>query len=427
MPKEKFLTAIDAGSSKVLTIIASLSDNKISVVGVSKIPSKGINKAIVVNIDEAVECISQSVEKAEKMAGVSVSQAVITVSGGHIETLNSKGVVAVVPGEASEITPEHVARATEAAQAVSLPSSREIIHVIPRDFIVDGQNGIKDPVGMSGVRLEVEANIIHGLASSIRNLEKCVKSIGIEVGDVVFTGVACAESVLTDTEKELGTVLVDMGGGSTSIVVFVEGAPVYSSVLPVGGKHITNDLAIGLRASLDVAEKIKIKLSNEKLDYMSLARDFDKFAPKVIDTSNEDFDITGYGLETNTVPKKLLYDIINPRLEEIFELVKGELKKSNLQTKLPAGCVLTGGASLTVGAEKMAKHVLNMPVRIGFPKGVSGLIDEIQGPDSSSCVGAIIYSSRVLQTKNLLNSSSSSSKMNALIKKLISKFKRFLP
>lgn len=427
MLKEKYITAIDAGSTKILTIVAAISENKISVVGVSKMPSKGINKAVVVNIDEAVESISQSIDRAEKMAGVSISSAYITVSGGHIETLNSRGVVAVVPHESSEITPEHVARATEAAQAVSLPSSREIIHVIPRDFIVDGQDGIKDPVGMSGVRLEVETNIIHGLSTSVRNLEKCVKQVGVEVEGLVFTGVASAESVLTDTEKELGTVLVDIGGGSISLVIFLEGAPIYSAVLPVGGKHITSDLAIGLRASMEIAEKVKIKLSNEKLDYMSLARDFERPSSRSTGVNPEEMDVTGYGLETNVIAKRVLYGIIDPRLEEIFELVNGEIKKANLHSKLPAGCVLTGGGALTAGAEKSAKNVLKMPVRIGFPKGISGLIDDIQGPDSSSCVGGIIYASKMIKAKSLLNSGSPSGKIGSVFKSLFLKIRSFLP
>lgn len=427
MPKERYITAIDAGSTKVLTVVAVVSESKISVVGVSKVPSKGINKAVVVNIDEAVEAISQSIDRAEKMAGVSISHAFITVSGGHIETLNSRGVVAVVPHESSEISPEHVARATEAAQAVSLPSSREIIHVIPRDFIVDGQDGIKDPVGMSGVRLEVETNIIHGLSTSVRNLEKCVKQVGVEVEGLVFTGVASAESVLTDTEKELGTVLVDIGGGSTGIVIFLEGAPIYSAVLPVGGKHITSDLAIGLRASMEMAEKVKIKLSNEKLDYMSLAREFERPSSRSNAVNPEEMDVTGYGLETNTIAKRVLYGIIDPRLEEIFELVNGEIKKANLHGKLPAGCVLTGGGSLTAGTEKAARNVLKMPVRIGFPKGISGLIDDVQGPDSSACVGAVIYASKVMKTRSLLNSGPSSGKILGVLRSLVSKIRSFLP
>src|SRR3989344_4113101 len=287
MPKEKYITAIDAGSTKVLTVVAAVSETKISVVGVSKVPSKGINKAVVENIDEAVESISQSIDKAEKMAGVSISSVFVTVSGGHIETLNSRGVVAVVPHESSEITPEHVARATEAAQAVSLPSSREIIHVIPRDFIVDGQDGIKDPVGMSGIRLEVETNIIHGSATAMRNLAKCVQQVGVDVWDLVYTGVAASEAILTDTERELGTILADIGGGTTSVIMFVDGSPVYSVVLPIGGKHVTNDLAIGLRAHMDAAERIKIKLSDERVGTPHLD----------VSAGNEEIDVSEYGLD----------------------------------------------------------------------------------------------------------------------------------
>jgi len=197
--------------------------------------------------------------------------------------------------------------------------------------------------------------------------------------------------------------------------------------LPIGGKHVTNDLAIGLRAGLDVAEKVKIKLSNEKLDYMSLARDFERTTSKQTSLGPDEFDVTGYGLETNVISKRVLYGIIDPRLEEIFELVNGEVKKANLQGKLPAGCVLTGGGALTVGAEKTAKNILKMPVRIGFPKGISGLIDDIQTPDSSACVGAIIYAAKMLKSKTLLNSSVGSGKIGSVLKSLVSKIKSFLP
>lgn len=426
MPKEKYITAIDAGSTKILTIVASIMDNKISVVGVSKMPSKGINKAVVVNIDEAVESISQSIERAEKMAGISISSAYVTVSGSQIETLNSRGVVAVVPHENSEITTEHVARVTEAAQAVSLPSSREIIHVIPRDFIVDGQDGIKDPVGMSGIRLEVETNIIHGSNTSIRNLEKCVRQVGVEVECPVFTGVASSEGVLTDTEKELGTILVDIGGGSTTITIFQDGSPAYSSVLPMGGKHITSDLAVGLRAGMDVAEKIKLRFSSEKPAYMSLAGQSERVQERV-HTSSDDFDASGLGLDSDSIPRRVIHSIIEPRLSEIFELILSEIKKANLVGKLPAGCVITGGASLTVDAEKIAKNILKMPVRIGFPRRVSGLIDDIQGPDSAACVGTIIYASKLMKTSSILSFEQRSGKIKNVILNVVSRVRSFLP
>jgi cell division protein FtsA len=310
MAKDKIITGIDIGSTKIGTTIASVSDNKISVIGVSgNVESKGIKKGNIVDIDSAVEAILSSLERAERMAGVSVSSVFITVNGSHIETLNSHGVVAVSPTQSSEITQEDVARVVEAAQAVSIPSSREMIHVIPRDFIVDSQDGIKDPVGMSGIRLEVETNIIHGSSTAIRNLVKCVTQAGVDVEEMVYTGIASAEAVLTDTEKELGTLLVDIGGGTTSIVAFLEGSPVYSSVLPIGGKLISQDLAIGLRARLEDAEKIKIKLSNDA-------------ALKIADPSkrSDEFDVSEFGLEVDSISKNLLYKIIDARLEEIFRL-----------------------------------------------------------------------------------------------------------
>ena len=253
MSREKIITGIDVGSTKVSTIIATVNDGKVCVIGVSgAVESKGINRGYVVDIDDTVESISASLERAERMAGVSVSSAFITVSGSHIKTQNSHGVVAV-SSENAEISPEDVFRVTEAAQAVSLPSTEELIHVIPRDFIVDSQDGVRDPVGMSGIRLEVETNIIYGSTTSMKNLAKCVHQVGVDVSDMVYTGLTSSEAVLTDTEKELGTLLIDIGGGTTSIIAYTEGSPIYSAVLPIGAKHVTHDLAIGLGTRLEEA------------------------------------------------------------------------------------------------------------------------------------------------------------------------------
>ncbi len=411
--KERIITGIDIGSSKVSTIVANITEGKISVIGVSHVPSTGIKRGVVVDIDEAVEAIDQSLERAQRMAGVSIRSAFVTVSGSHIESLNSHGVVAV-SHQGVEIGPDDIARVTEAAQAISLPSSREIVHVIPRDFIVDGQSGIKDPTGMSGIRLEVETNVITGLATSMRNLVKCVSQVGVEVEDLVYTGVAASEAVLTDTEKELGAVLVDMGGGTTSIVIFSEGSPIYSSVLPIGGQHITSDLAIGLRASMEAAEKIKIRLSIEKKP------DGDK--------RNEEFDVSEFNLDTQSIPKKFLYDVVDARLNEIFTLIALEIRKANLTGKLPAGLIVTGGASMTSGVEKIAKAVLKVPVRIGYPRGVTGLIDEIEGPAFASTVGVILYGSKLGREKTSgLSFNSSRGKIGTLAQKVTSFIKSFLP
>ncbi|MCX6784054.1 MAG: cell division protein FtsA [candidate division WWE3 bacterium] len=372
MSKERLIAAIDIGSSKIATIIASVTEERLSVIGVSTVPSRGIRKGVVVDIDNAVSAISKSLEAAERMAGCSVSQVLACVGGSHIESLNSHGVVAVSrPG--SEIVAEDVTRVTEAAQAVSLPSNREIIHVIPRDFIVDSQDGIHEPVGMSGVRLEVETNIISGSATALHNLAKCVEQVGVSISDFVYSGLASAESILTETEKELGTVLVDIGGGTTSMIIYIEGSPVFSSVLPMGGQNITNDLAIGLGTSLENAEKVKLKLSS------ALKED--------VDINVKELGIEG----TEIIPKKYLTSIIRFRLDELFSIVSLEIKKSGFSGKLPAGVVLSGGAARTHEIEQAAKMVLKLPVRVGSPRGVVGLIDEITGPAYSSGIGALLY------------------------------------
>ncbi len=417
MSREKIITGIDIGSTKIATVVASVSENKVSVIGVSgNVPSKGINKGNVVDIDSSVEAISQSIEKAERMAGVSISNAFVTLNGSHIETLNSHGVVAVSPNENSEITKEDVSRVIEAAQAVSLPSTREIVHVIPRDFVVNSQEGIKDPVGMSGVRLEVETNVIHGSATAMRNIAKCVNKVAIDVDELVYTGLASAEAVLTDTEKELGTLLVDIGGGTTSVIAFLDGSPVHSAVLPIGGKLITSDLAIGLRSRLEDAEKIKIRLSTEAL-----------ISKTDIHDDGEDFDVSEFDLEVERIARIMLYKIVNARLEEIFRLIALEVTKSGLSGKLPAGVVITGGAAMTAGTEKSAKVNLKMPVRIGVPRGVTGLIDEIKGPDSSAAVGAVLYGAKLYRGSNLLSFDNKNGSIKKGASKILSKLKSLLP
>lgn len=418
MAKERIIAGIDIGSTKIATTVAVVDDKKISVIGVSgNVESKGIKKGFVSKIDGAVESIAHSLERAERMAGVSVSSAFVTVNGSHIENRNSHGVVAVSPHLSSEITPEDVARVTEAAQAISLPSSREIIHVIPRDFIVDSQEGIKDPVGMTGNRLEVETNIIHGSSTAIINLTKCIEQVGVSVDEMIYTGIASAESVLTDTEKELGTLLIDIGGGTTSVIAYLEGSPVYSAVIPIGAKYITNDLAVGLRVRMEDAETIKINLSNE---YILQAK-------SKIEHVDEDFDVSDLNIETDKIQKKVLYRIIDARLEEILSLVALEIAKSNLKGKLPAGTVVTGGGALTAGVEKVVGSVLKTSVRIGKPSGVTGLIDEIQGPQSSATVGAVLYGAKLYRSGTVLSLDKNRGNISSKISTIFSKLKNFLP
>lgn len=410
MPKEKIIAGLDIGSFKITTIIATLSDEgKVQVIGVSTVPSKGIKKGAVVDIDEAVEAIAASLESAERMAGYAVSSTYCLVDGTHISSLNSRGVVAVAHQE-GEISPADVLRVTEAAQAISIPSSREIIHVLPRGFIVDSQDGVRDPVGMSGIRLEVETNIISGATAVMRNLVKCVQQVGVDVEDLVFGGVAASQAVLTDTERELGAVVVDIGGGTTDILVFEDGSPAYAAVLPIGGQNITNDLAIGLRTSLEDAEKIKEKLqqtaSGEKEELQ--------------------LDVSDLGLETKTLSKKTLNEIIKARLREIFSLVVLEIKKSGFSGKLPAGVILCGGAAKTAGIVEIAKQVLKMPVRVGQPQGASGLIEEVSGPAYAASIGLLLYGAQ-LQPERRVSLSAARGRVGDLFSRMVNWAKSFLP
>ncbi len=409
MPKERIIAGLDIGSAKITTIIATLGDEgKISVIGVSSVPSKGIKKGVVVDIDEAVEAIAKSLEGAERMAGYAVSSAYVLVNGTHISSLNSHGVVAVAHQE-GEISPSDVQRVTEAAQAISIPSSREIIHVIPRGFIVDSQDGIRDPVGMSGIRLEVETNIISGSTTVMRNLVKCVQQVGVDVEDLIFGGVAASHAVMTDTEKELGAVLADIGGGTADVLVFEDGSPAYAAVLPVGGQNITNDLAIGLRTSLEDAEKIKEKMQNLPSE-----------------DRGTQLDVSDLGLGTDTIALKELDEIIEARLQEIFSLISLEIKKSGFAGKLPAGIVVCGGAANTVGVEKLAKKVLKMPVRIGEPRGASGLIEEVSGPAFAASIGLLLHGSK-LQPERRISLGAAPGRVFDVFGRIVEWIKSYLP
>lgn len=396
--KDRVITGIDVGSSNITTLIATASDEgRVNIIGSSSVTSRGLRKGQVVDIEETVLAITESLEAAERMAGYSVERAFISVSGTHIQSQNSRGVVAVADPDA-EITETDVGRVLEAARAVSLPSSREILHVLPRQYTVDGQEGIKDPVGMTGIRLEVETHIISGATTSLRNLVKVVSEVGVEVEGLVFSGLASTHAVLTDTEKELGVILVDIGGGATEMCMFVEGALSHSVVLPIGAKNVTNDMAIGLRVSLEVAEQIKILLSRQpKLATLPLD-DYDdnnKLSSVEKRKQQDEIDLQALGITAEGVTKvsrKTLVDgIIKLRLNEIFRVVLSEVKRSGFGGLTPSGIVIAGGGAETIGIVESCKSVLAMPVRVGNPQGVTGLIDEIMHPAYSTAIGLILY------------------------------------
>ena len=373
---------------------------RLNVLGVSEVVSRGIKKGQIVDIKEAVECINQSLDAAERMAGYSVSHVVASIGGSHIESQNSRGVVAISTS-LGEITQSDLDRVIDAAKAVSLPSSRQIIHVLPRSYTVDGQEGIKDPIGMTGIRLEIDTHLISGGVTSLSNLEKAFSQVGVDIDAVVYSGYASSLAVLSDTEKELGVVLIDMGAGTTDIAIYVEGSIAHSSVLPIGARHITNDLAIGLRISLESAEKIKLFLSGDAKRQK---------AGEIIDGVKEgritdEVDLSPLGLQEDVrkVSKKTLVDgIIRPRLNEIFTMIGLEVKRSGFAGQTPAGLVITGGGALTVGAVSSAKRVLAMPVRVGYPTNIKGIIDDVQDAPFATVIGLALFGDTIETTSSLL-------------------------
>lgn len=402
MAKDKVLCAVDVGSSKIATLIASVGeDDRINLIGVSAVDSRGVKKAQIVDIEEAVTAITESIEAAERMAGYSISSVFVSVGGPQIESTNSHAVVAVAKPD-GEIGENDVLRVNDAARAIPLPSSKEILHVIPRTFTVDGQEGIRDPIGMTGVRLETDTHIITAASTAMKNIVKCMGLVGVNVEELVFSGAAASHAVLTETEKELGVILVDIGGETTDVVVYVDGAIAYSSVIPVGARHITSDLAVGLRVSLESAEKIKVYLGKTIKSpvlpdvYEREERKFAVNKQEVSSKNNKEeiLDVKSLGIaeDIQKISKKAVADsIIRPRVREIFELVGKEIKKSGFGSQTPSGLVICGGGAATVGLLEQAKYVLGYPARIGKNEGLAGLTDEIDSPSFATAAGLILY------------------------------------
>lgn len=394
MTKNRIITAIDVGTDKCVTLIASVEEpnDTLRVMGVSAVHSRGMKRSQIIDLEQVLETITESLDGAERMAGIEVKSAFVSISGTHIASQNSKGVVAVASPN-KEISPEDIERVIEAARAISLSSEREIIHVIPKDFKVDSQEGIKDPVGMTGVRLESEAHIITGLSAVLKNMEKCVLDLGLQVDGFIFSGLASASVVLSETEKELGVAVVDIGAGSTSLCVYVDGSLEYSASLPVGARHITQDIALGCKVSLDSAEKIKIALSKEAFTPITpiageSKQDFNKRKEKADQLKLSDFESITENAESFS-KKDIVEKIMLPRMQEIFSLVGERLKSENLFPLIPAGVVITGGGAQTTKIAEIAKRELNLSARIGKPLELQGLTNDITKPEYATSIGLL--------------------------------------
>lgn len=397
MSKTRVVTAIDLGTDKCVTLIGTIDeDRQVQVVGVSAVPSRGMKRSMIVDLEQVLNTISESLDAAERMAGFEVKSAYVSVSGTHITSRNSKGVVAVASPD-QEITRLDVDRVIEAARAISLPADREIIHVIPRDFKVDSQEGIKDPVGMTGVRLESEAHIITAMSVSLKNLDKCLNDLALKVDGFVFSGLASAEVVLSETEKELGVVTIDIGAGTTSICAYVDGCLEYSGAVPIGARHITQDIALGCRISLDAAEKVKLALGVEDMPVIQPVPGESKEELNRRRRKADQLDLEKLGIDNSgeKLSKRTLIDgIMTPRIKEIFDMVAEKLVEQDLVGKVPAGLVLCGGGAETARIADIARKTLNLPVRVATPKKLDGLASDIDKPSFATSIGLLLYGVR---------------------------------
>jgi len=374
------IAGLDVGTTKICCVIADWSPTgNLDIVGVGVSPSRGLRKGVVVNIDSTVESIKHAVAEAEEMAGVEIASVIAGVAGGHIRGINSRGVVAV-SGKHREVSQADVERALDAARAVNLPQDREIIHVLPQTFLVDDQDGVKEPLGMSGVRLEVEVHLVTGATTSVRNVVRSVNRAGLQVQDLVLEPLASAEAVISTEEKELGILLIDLGGGTTDVALFRDGAVWYTGSLPLGGDHIANDIAVGLRTPTADAEELK---KRHGCALTALVRE-----DEVVDVPSVG------GRKARQLSRQILSEIIQPRVEEIFTLVARDLVRGGLNDVAADGVVVTEDSSIMQGVPELAEQVFDMPVRRGVPAGLSGLADVVQSPIHATAVGLALYGAR---------------------------------
>lgn len=375
VPQKRMLVGLDIGTSKVVALVGEVDvDGHIELLGLGSSPSRGLKKGVVVNIESTVESIRRAVEEAELMAGCNIHSVYVGIAGNHIHSMNSNGIVAV---KDREVTHTDIDRVIDAAQAVAIPQDQAILHVLPQEYVVDSQEGIKEPVGMSGVRLEAKVHLVTGSVNAIQNIERCVERCELETDDIILEQLASSYAVLTDDEMELGVCLVDIGGGTTDIAIFTEGAIRHTAVIPIAGDQVTNDIAMALRTPTQHAEKIKVKYACA-LTQMVKAEETIK-VPSVGERPPRD------------LSRQALAEVIEPRYDELFTLIQAELRRSGFEDLIAAGIVLTGGTAKMEGVTELAEEIFHMPVRLARPVGISGLPDVINNPIYSTSVGLLLY------------------------------------
>ncbi|HEY5974139.1 MAG TPA: cell division protein FtsA [Geobacteraceae bacterium] len=375
--RDNLIVGLDIGTTKICAIVGNLTEDGIDIVGIGSSPSRGLRKGVVINIDSTVQSIRKAVEEAELMAGCEIKSVYAGIAGGHIRGFNSQGIIAI---KNREVSPDDVKRVIEAAKAIAIPMDREVIHILPQEFIIDDQDGIREPLGMSGVRLEAKVHIVTGAVASAQNIIKSCNRAGLDVADIVLEQLASSEAVLSADEKELGVALVDIGGGTTDIAIFVDGAIKHTSVLALGGNHLTNDIAVGLRTPMAEAEKIKQKYG------CCLAAMVGK---------DETIEVPSVGgRKPRVLSRQLLAEILEPRVEEIFTLVNREIVKSGFEDLIASGVVITGGSTILEGMPELAEQIFNLPVRRGLPQMIGGLVDVVNSPVYATGVGLVVYGSK---------------------------------
>ena len=377
------IVGLDIGTSKVVSIVAEVSaENEIEIIGIGSCRSRGLKKGVVVNIESTVQTIQSAIQEAELMAGCNIHAVFTGIAGNHIRSLNSHGIVAI---RDNEVTAGDIERVIDAAKAVAIPADQKILHIIPRDFIIDGQEGIKEPIGMSGVRLEAKVHIVTGAVSAAQNIIKCVRRCGLEADDIVLEQLASSYSVLTEDEKDLGVCLADIGGGTTDLAVFTNGAISHTAVIPIAGDQVTNDIAVALRTPTQNAEEIKVQHA------CALAQ---------LANSDETVEVPSVGNRpVRRMSRQTLAEVVEPRYEELFSLVQAELRRSGYERLIVAGVVLTGGSSIMQGVVELAEEVFHVPVRVGSPQYVSGLVELVRNPIYATGVGLLLYGLRQQQDR----------------------------